>query len=408
MKSFWYRALIVFYRLLGSTPTQAEWRARRALGAPDRVKGDVADHVRRAQDTRHTCHACGQLLTAEDKRCHACGARQWIPPGLRRVVRLLGLGTVGPQAGSTLAIASMVVGFLVQLRFFGGGAFMSGVGGEDGYAIFNLGVSFPELVKGHQPWRAFTYTLFHGGIIHLAFNAFALLQIGPAVERWFGFGRFWFGWTVTGIAGAALPILIGIAKPVPLLGASGAVTGLVGMAMVFGHMLATPQGIALRNAMIKWMVYITVFGMLMGGVAHDAHFAGFAAGAVLAWLLPPVQWRPKHRKLTPVITALGLILALVPTGQFVAFILTPEAERVEQLFPEAARQALARLRTDPPPADDAAFSAWLGTFLEGAGTMSPALRYHYLKTAADRLPARYRVALLDMTSGRRRIKDLPR
>ena len=126
----------------------------------------------------------------------------------------------------------------------------------------------------------------------MGFNAFALLQIGPAVERWFGFGRFWFGWTLTGIAGAALPIAIGIAKNVPLLGASGAVTGLVGMAMVFGHMLGTPQGIALRNGMIKWMVYITVFGMLMGGVAHDAHFAGFAAGAVLAWLLPPVLMAP--------------------------------------------------------------------------------------------------------------------
>lgn len=302
MKSLWFRLLVLWYRLTGSTATQADWRARQATQAPKRVRGEVAAHVRRAHDGRFNC-ACGQLLTEGDRVCHACGRRQWLPPALRRIGRLLGFNRPSPTLGTTIAAVSMVLGFVVQLRISGSAALMGKV---DGLALLESGAWSSLIPFEAQPWRPLTYTFAHGGLMHLGFNALALMQIGPAVERWVGFARFMTAWVGAAVAGVLGPQLFGFGGGTFVIGASGSVFGLIGVALMLGHRSGTTEGRALRDAMVKWVIYATVFGFMMGGVAHSAHFGGLAAGFVVALAFGPGSNPHLQKRLTPVLGALSL------------------------------------------------------------------------------------------------------
>lgn len=220
--------------------------------------------------------------------------------------------------------------------------------------------------------------------MHLAFNGIALFQIGPLVERWVGFGRFWLAWVLTGVAGVMLPPLVGYQHQVVVIGASGAVSGLIGMAMMLGHRAGSPQGRAIRDAMIKWMVYVTIFGLMMGGVAHDAHFAGFAAGAALAWLVPPVEGRPGRRRLTPALVTVGLGIPVAAITAFALWFFQPEEARFETMLPSDQRVVLQELRLDPP--HGTALDELVDRGVALTEDLGPGLRGHYLMAMQDRLP----------------------
>lgn len=314
MKDVWFKVLVAWYRLTGASNVQAEWKARRALDKPDEARAAVAGAAARTADRRYKC-VCGQLLVAEDKTCHACGRRQYLPFGVRRVFRALGLVMPSALPGTIFAAISMLVGYGIQLRYGAGGLMDPSPGLES----YDLGSAFPELVLGSQPWRAFTYTMLHGGLMHIGFNAFALMQVGPLVEQAFGSARFAFSWVVGGILAALIPALLG--AQTPMVGASGSVFALIGMALIWGHRAGTSQGRMVRDVMIRWTIYATVFGLLMGGVAHGAHFAGLAAGAGIGYLLPPPQHHATRRRLSPFLVAAGLGLAiasLVGAGRWIA------------------------------------------------------------------------------------------
>ncbi len=314
MKDLWYRILVGWYRLTGASAVQAEWKARRALKKPDEARAAVAGAAARTADRRYNC-VCGQLLVAEDKTCHACGRRQYLPFAVRRIFRAMGLVVPAALPGTILAGFSMIIGYAIQLRYGEGGLMDPSPMLES----FDLGSAWPELVLGSQPWRGFTYTMLHGNLMHIGFNGFALMQVGPLVERAFGSSRFIFAWVVGGILAAAIPALLGTQNP--MVGASGSVFALIGMALIWGHLVGTAQGRMVRDVMIKWTIYATVFGLLVGNVAHMAHFAGLGVGAALGYLLPPPGRNPTRRRLSPFLTTAGLGLAiasLVGAGTWMA------------------------------------------------------------------------------------------
>lgn len=304
MKELWFRILVGWYRLTGASAVQAEWRARQAVDKPAAAAGALKADAVRASDRRYNC-VCGQLLIAEDKVCHSCGRRQFLPFWLRRVLRTLGLVVPSALPGSLLAGLSIIVGYAIQIRY-GSGGFTNPTPGLG--ETLELGAAWPSLVLGSQPWRAFTYTLLHGGIWHIAFNGMALMQIGPLVEQTFGTARFLFAWVVGGIVAAVVPALLGVQSP--MIGASGSVFALIGMALIWGHLAGTSQGRMIRDVMVRWTIYSTVFGLMLGGVAHHAHFAGLGAGVVFGWLMPPAGASPGRRRLTPVLGTVAVALAL--------------------------------------------------------------------------------------------------
>jgi membrane associated rhomboid family serine protease len=150
-------------------------------------------------------------------------------------------------------------------------------------------------------WMTPIYSMFlHGGWAHLLGNALFFWVFGNNVEDVMGRGRFLAFFLICGLAAAAAQIAVNPASPVPMVGASGAVSGVMG-----AYLVMFPQ-VRVRMLFIflvffrvfplpAWMVLLWWFGLqvLMGlpqlGASHDlgggvavwAHVGGFVAGAVL-------------------------------------------------------------------------------------------------------------------------------
>ena len=93
------------------------------------------------------------------------------------------------------------------------------------FPLFGL---VPKLVWSQfMLWQPFTYLFFHGGVWHVLINMFVLWMFGSELERLWGkvhFLRFYF---ITGIGAGLLTMLFGLDSITPIVGASGAVYGIL-------------------------------------------------------------------------------------------------------------------------------------------------------------------------------------
>ena len=104
-----------------------------------------------------------------------------------------------------------------------------------------------------------------------------LMDIGPMVEEMYGSARYFFLFVASGAVGYALSSALGHFS----VGASGSLLGLIGvlLAATSGRQSLAAQ--ALRSALIRWVIYIAVLGLLMSGTDNAAHFGGLASGYLL-------------------------------------------------------------------------------------------------------------------------------
>lgn len=161
------------------------------------------------------------------------------------------------------------------------------------------GVSSTSIGNGHYE-NLFLHMFAHGGLLHLLMNASALHALGgPLVMRMGAFPRSWFGffgvYFFAGLAGAAGYLLVHPAGEVPMVGASGAICGLLGvvsrMTFVPGELLPISSTEFRQRAWLfvkenlLLILLFTVPVLLLGkqgGVAWEAHVGGFLVGLVLA------------------------------------------------------------------------------------------------------------------------------
>jgi membrane associated rhomboid family serine protease len=143
-------------------------------------------------------------------------------------------------------------------------------------------------------------TLVHGGLLHLAFNLLMLVWCGSAVERVLGRGALLLLYGVGAYTAAIAQWLVEPASIVPVVGASGAISAVIGaFALSFGEAKAitrSPQLNRLLNAawlLAAWVVLQLMVGLLAGGrgllLATPAHIGGFLAGLLLQ--RPLLLWR---------------------------------------------------------------------------------------------------------------------
>ena len=139
----------------------------------------------------------------------------------------------------------------------------------------------------------------HGGFGHIAGNLLYLWIFGDNVEHRFGHRAFLLFYLGSGLAATVAQIALDPDSLIPNLGASGAISGVLGAYLVlfprnrvyavfFFRVVAIPAVLAIG----LWIAlqFVNGFGAIAateqtGGVAYGAHIGGFAAGAVLALLL---------------------------------------------------------------------------------------------------------------------------
>jgi len=149
---------------------------------------------------------------------------------------------------------------------------------------------FIPLLATQRPWTFLTYMFLHGSALHLAFNLLTLFIFGGSVEDRFGSRSFIWFYLLCGMGGALLSLLLvqGIPIRVPIVGASGAIYGvLVAFAWHWPdapiYMFPFPVPIP-----AKWLVtFAFAVSLLLAlptfsgggdGVAHLAHLGGMMAG----------------------------------------------------------------------------------------------------------------------------------
>lgn len=132
----------------------------------------------------------------------------------------------------------------------------------------------------------------HGSIMHIFGNMLFLWIFGDNVENLLGHIRYLMFYIVCGIAAAAAQIIMGPDSIIPMLGASGAISGVLGgyallfpkrqvRALIFNFVTTVPAFVAIGI----WIAYQLITGYLTpagtGGVAYAAHIGGFIAGLAL-------------------------------------------------------------------------------------------------------------------------------
>jgi membrane associated rhomboid family serine protease len=159
-----------------------------------------------------------------------------------------------------------------------------------------------------DPLPLVTNTFLHGGFLHIISNLWVLWVFGPPLEERLGSARFLGLYLAAGLAASLLHALFNIASPVPALGASGAIAGVIAAyarrfpyawvnvlqpILIFPLFFMIP---ALAFAGI-WFVVQVLQGagsLLMpaaGGVAWFAHIGGFVAGWMLLKRVAPAETR---------------------------------------------------------------------------------------------------------------------
>jgi membrane associated rhomboid family serine protease len=143
-----------------------------------------------------------------------------------------------------------------------------------------------------------TYQFLHGGWVHLGVNMVTLAAFGAPLERMLGVRRFVLFYLSAGVVAAFIHVLFFPASPDPVIGASGAISGVFG-----GVLMALRQGGQLTSLLpvaAIWIGLTVFFGLFGGGpgsggepVAWTAHIGGFVYGLlVLRLFLPPAARRP--------------------------------------------------------------------------------------------------------------------
>jgi len=140
----------------------------------------------------------------------------------------------------------------------------------------------------------------HGGLMHLFGNMLFLWIYGDNVERRLGSFTFLFWYLATGAAATLTHALVFSSSNVPLVGASGAISGVLGfyflwfpknvvrMLAFLPPFLMQVFEIPARFVLGMYLVFDNLVPFFMageGGVAHGAHIGGFIAGGLVAWLM---------------------------------------------------------------------------------------------------------------------------
>ncbi|MCB9230458.1 MAG: rhomboid family intramembrane serine protease [Bacteroidia bacterium] len=181
------------------------------------------------------------------------------------------------------------------------------------WGMVPLNISHPhEAAAGGIPasglWTLVTSMFLHGGWGHLIFNMWALWIFGDNVEEKLGRLRFLGFYLVAGIIATLAHLLVNWTSPMPVVGASGALAGVMAAYMFFfpNNKILTflpvfflPFLVEIRAKIfiVIWITIQVISGMMGlfaaeggSGVAFWAHIGGFAAG----WLLARYFVRPKR------------------------------------------------------------------------------------------------------------------
>jgi membrane associated rhomboid family serine protease len=173
-------------------------------------------------------------------------------------------------------------------------------------AVLTGRVALPPEIDLIPPAASVLTSMFlHGGFWHLAGNMLYLWVFGNNIEDAMGHVRYLIFYVLCGVAAVFAQVLTGPDSQIPMVGASGAISGVLGAYMLLFPrarvLLGMPLGFVIVQigrfpaiwVLAAWFIMQLVMGtlaaardpdMTQGGIAFGAHIGGFIAGVVLVAL----------------------------------------------------------------------------------------------------------------------------
>ena len=208
-------------------------------------------------------------------------------------------------AGRTVSLTTLLVGINVTVFVL---MALTGVSPLTASTpqLLRWGANWGPLSLGPQPWRMLTSNYVHGGLIHIFFNMWCLLNLGALAERVFDRWTYVLIYTASGLAGSLAslwwhPMVVGV-------GASGAIFGMAGAliaALYLGKLPIPKEAVkSTMKSLLSFAAYNLLFG-LSAGIDNAAHvgglLGGFALGAFFSrHLMEPPEQRHQWRTLAAI------------------------------------------------------------------------------------------------------------
>lgn len=239
-----------------------------------------------------------------------------LPPeqqGQPRPVRL-SLPMAQPRAFLVLLVINLLVFFVPLLLSTIGVRATVNIDGQQVRAPIDQIIQFlgakdnAAIREQGQYYRFLTAMFLHGGLLHIAFNGFALYSIGPEAERIYGTGRFLALYLIAGLAGGLASYTF---SPNLSVGASGAIFGLIGGLAIFYYVSRRTLG-SLARQQLGSLVTVIMLNLFIGfsgqNIDNWAHIGGLLGGAAVGWFLAP-RFEVDSRLYPPVMVRRSLPIA---------------------------------------------------------------------------------------------------
>jgi membrane associated rhomboid family serine protease len=169
--------------------------------------------------------------------------------------------------------------------------------------IYRWGAIPAEVSDGHRVFTLVTCIFLHGSWLHVGSNMLFLWVFGDNIEDVMGHFKYLGFYLITGVAASAAQIWLDTGSQIPLVGASGAISGVLAAYIVLfprGRIVSLVfLGVFITTLLLPawimigyWIALQVLQGFLSlgvrtaqtGGVAYFAHIGGFIAGLALVWL----------------------------------------------------------------------------------------------------------------------------
>jgi len=187
-----------------------------------------------------------------------------------------------------MLVIACTVGFLLD-RLPGGPSF-----------IAKFGLIPLSVTQNYYLWQLVTYIFLHGGFFHILFNMFGLYMFGSELEATWGTREFTKFFFLCGIGAGITSVIVSPHSPIPIIGASGAIFGLL---MAYGILF--PNRLIYLYMIIpipaKWFVvifgaitFLSALSVTNSGVAYVAHLGGMIFGFIYlkgGRFLPDLRYR---------------------------------------------------------------------------------------------------------------------
>jgi membrane associated rhomboid family serine protease len=247
-----------------------------------------------------SCSNCGRPICPDCMTSTPVGMR--CPECARQKTQVRTMRTVEEPILTYVLIA---VNVLVALGAVLGGASAT-TGGIGGSSLLAEGSVSRAAIADGEYWRLLTSGFLHAGILHLAFNMFALYILGQLLEPAVGRLRFGLIYFVALLAGSFGALLL--EPDAPTVGASGAIFGLMGAAVV----VMRNRGISpMESGLGLWIGLNLLITFTIPNISIGGHIGGLIGGSVAAFLLFDVRQRLRVPDVVPTAVCVALGAAAV-------------------------------------------------------------------------------------------------